>query len=330
MARFDMPLDELRQYRPQTREPADFDQFWESTLASARSVGGPVRAERVDGPVSLADLYDVTFPGYAGDPVKAWLAVPAGAREPLPTVVEYRGYGNGRGLAHDAVGWALAGLAHLRMDTRGQGAMYSVGDTPDPEGSGPAIPGMITRGIESARTYYYTRLITDAVRAVDAVRELPCTDPGRVVVTGASQGGAMTLAVAGLVDGLVAACPDVAFLCNLERAVGLTDNDPYAEVNRYLRIHRDKAEQTFTTLSYVDGVNFARRATAPALFSTGLQDQIAPPSTVFAAFNAYGAPGSAGALDKDIVVYPFNDHEGGEGAHWPLQVDFVNRHLAGA
>lgn len=330
MARFDMPLEEMRAYRPQVREPADFDKFWARTLAASRAVGGRVRAERVEGPVNLADIYDVTFPGYAGEPVRAWLAVPAGADAPLPTVVEYRGYGNGRGLAHEAVGWALAGFAYLRMDTRGQGAMYSVGGTDDPEGSGPAIPGMMTRGIESPATYYYTRLVVDAVRAVDALGQLPCTDAGRVTVTGDSQGGAMTLAVAGLVDSLVAACPNVAFLCNLERAIGLTDNDPYAEVNRYLRVHRDKVEQTFETLSYLDGVNFARRATAPALFSTGLQDQIAPPSTVFAAFNAYGAPGSAGAADKDIVVYPFNDHEGGEGFQWPRQVEFVNRHLPGA
>ena len=58
-------------------------------------------------------------------------------------------------------------------------------------------------------------------------------------------------------------------------------------------------------MSYFDGAVLARRASAPALFSVALMDQICPPSTVFAAYNAY-------AGRKDIRVYPFNDHEGGQ------------------
>jgi cephalosporin-C deacetylase len=57
-------------------------------------------------------------------------------------------------------------------------------------------------------------------------------------------------------------------------------------------------------LSYFDGVNFAKRATAPALFSTALMDATCPPSTVFGAFHAYGG-------DADITVWPYNGHEGG-------------------
>lgn len=335
MARFDLSWEELRDYRPDVRVPGDFDAFWARTLAESRAAadaGGPV-IEPADTPATAVGLFDVTFPGFAGDPIKAWLALPAGV-EPasagagLPGVVEYLGYGGGRGLAHTAVGWALAGFAFLLMDTRGQGSGWSPGDTPDPHGSGPAASGVMTRGIESPDTYYYRRLIADAVRAVDALRAVPAVDPARVSVTGTSQGGGLTLAVAGLVDGLVAACPNVPFLCHFERAVGLTDNQPYAEIRDYLRIHRDRVDQTFDTLSYVDGANFALRATAPALFSTALEDQTCPPSTVFAAFNRYGAPGSAAETDKEIVVYPFNDHEGGAESHWPRSVAFVRERLA--
>ena len=67
------------------------------------------------------------------------------------------------------------------------------------------------------------------------------------------------------------------------------------------------------TLSYFDGAVLARRATAPALFSVGLMDQTCPPSTVYAAYNAW-----AGA-DKRIVEYPFNDHEGGQALPRPRQ-----------
>ena len=41
----------------------------------------------------------------------------------------------------------------------------------------------MTRGVLDPRTYYYRRVITDAVRAVDAARSHPLVDPTRVAVT---------------------------------------------------------------------------------------------------------------------------------------------------
>jgi len=35
MALFDLPLAELRGYRPEREEPADFDAFWKRTLDEA-------------------------------------------------------------------------------------------------------------------------------------------------------------------------------------------------------------------------------------------------------------------------------------------------------
>ncbi len=208
---------------------------------------------------------------------------------PLPAVVEYNGYGGGRGLPFERLGWASAGFAYLFMDTRGQGSMWgSGGGTPDPHGTGPSSSGFMTRGIEDPADYYYRRVFTDAVRAVDAVRTLAQVDASRVAVVGASQGGGIALAAAALCDDLVAVLPDVPFLCDFPRAVGFTDRDPYQEIVRYLSVHRGADERVHRTLSYFDGATMATRATAPALFSVALMDPICPPSTVFAAFNRYG------------------------------------------
>lgn len=160
--------------------------------------------------------------------------------------------------------------------------------------------------------FYFRRLITDAVRAVDVARVLPGADPDNVTVLGASQGGGLALAAAGLSSGLAGAVIDVPFLCDIRRGVEISDSDPYQEVSRYLSVHRDHADRVFRTLSYVDGVHLGAMATAPAIFSVGLQDTVCPPSTVFAAFNAYGGPAS-------IEVYPFNGHEGGQ-AHQSRKV----------
>jgi cephalosporin-C deacetylase len=309
VAQFDMPLAEMRRYAPELAVPEDLDRFWAATLGEARAHDLGATFTPVDSGLSVVDTFDVTYAGFGGSPVRGWLHLPAGQRGRLPAVIEFVGYGGGRGLPHERVLWASAGYAQLTMDTRGQGSEWRVGDTADPDGSGePAFPGYMTRGILDPATYYYRRVFTDAVRAVEAVRAHRAVDPDRVAVTGRSQGGGISLAVAGLVEGLVAVAPDVPFLCDFPRAITLIDEDPYAEIARYLKAHRDHVERALRTLSYFDGAILGRRATAPALFSVGLMDVICPPSTVYAAFNHYGGP-------KEIREYPFNDHEGGGPFH---------------
>lgn len=317
MARFDLPESQLRTYRPDVPEPPGFDSFWRETLADARAQGTGIRRTRVTAPLELVTVEDILFPGFAGDGVRAWLVLPAGADEPLPAVVEFVGYGRGRGLPHERLHWPAAGFAQLIVDTRGQGSTSGTGgQTADPHGAGPATAGFLTRGIENPFDYYYRRVFTDAVRAVDALREVPEVDPSRIAVTGNSQGGAIAIAAAGLSEGLVGALPNVPILCDLPRVIGLTDADPHAEITRYLAVHRDATERVFDTLSYFDGVAFARRATAPALFGAALMDTIAPPSGVFAAANQWGA-------GAETIAYAWNGHEAGEGAHWVRQAEWL-------
>ncbi len=318
MPRFDLSPADLETYAPRVREPGDFDAFWADTIAESRRWDAAPELVRLNTPYRLVEIFDVTFSGFGGDPVKAWLTLPAGAEGPLPAVVEFQGYGGGRGLAGERLGWAAAGYAHLFMDTRGQGSGWgSGGDTLDPHGTGPSSSGFMTRGNEAPDTYYYRRVYTDAVRAVDAVRSLPQVDADRVAVCGASQGGGIAIAAAGLSDGIVAVMPDVPFLCHFERAVGLTDDDPYQEVVRYLAVHRGRDERVFDTLSYFDGVNMAKRADAAALYSVALMDTICPPSTVYAAYNRH-----AGST-KQIEVYTHNGHEGGQAYQFAKQVPFL-------
>ncbi|MFD3455511.1 acetylxylan esterase [Streptomyces sp. NPDC058691] len=302
----DLPEPELRTHRSTQTAPDDFDDFWDATLAAARAAAPPgaVTVEPVATGLRTVHVFDVTFPGYGGEPVRAWLRLPRGAEGPLPAVVTYVGYGGGRGHALESLLWASAGFAHFHMDTRGQGSGWSRGDTPDSGAAGPQAPGMMTRGIEDPHRYYYRRLFTDAVRAVDAVRTLPSVDAGRVAVLGASQGGGTALAVAALVPDVSALVAHVPFLCDFPRAVVITDADPYREIGRYLAVHRASAARVHRTLAYFDGVNFAARAHVPARFSAALMDEITPPSTVFAAYNAYAGP-------KAIDVWPYNGHEGG-------------------
>lgn len=322
MARFDLPLAELREYRPAVDEPADFDEFWDRTLTEARGAGGSALYTPVHTPFAHLDVFDVRFPGFGGEPIAAWLLAPRGSTG-LPGIAVFQGYGGGRGLVHEWLEWPSAGYATLVVDTRGQGSRQDDGGgTPDPHGSAPAVPGSMTRGIENPADYFYRRVFTDAVRAVDALRDHPAVDAQRIAVTGVSQGGGIALAAAGLHPGVAVCMPDVPFLCHFARAVGMTDADPYDEIVRYLRVHRGSEERVFRTLSYMDGLSFAARADAAALFSVALHDAVCPPSTVFAAHNLYRGP-------AEIVVHPFNGHEGGAAAQWPLQIAFARESLTG-
>ncbi len=309
--KFDLPLEQLREYRPQRREPEDFDAFWRSSLDEASRHPLEPKFEALDCGLVTVDSFDLTFAGFGGQPIKGWFMLPKlPKKDTLPCVVEFIGYGGGRGFPVDWLVWPSTGYAYLVMDTRGQGSGWMPGDTPDlsPGGTGPSTGAFLTQGLLDPSSYYYRRVFVDAVRAIEAAASHPAVDPLRIAASGSSQGGGIAIAVGGLSDRPAALMADVPFLSQCRRALEITDAEPYSELTKYLKVHRDQTEAVFHTLSYFDGVNFAVRAQARALFSVALMDVICPPSTVFAAYNHYAGP-------KDIRIYEYNNHEGGQSFH---------------
>jgi cephalosporin-C deacetylase len=300
----DLPLERLQQFEYQRPEPPDFDSFWATTLTEQRAVPLEPSFTKIDSELITVDVIDISFRGYGGSEVRGWLLLPAGAARPLPAVVEYLGYGSGRGHPIESLAYASAGFAHAILDTRGQGSSTRTGDTADPHGSAPSVPGFLTRGILDREEYYYRRLFVDAYRFVDVVRSHSLVDGERITATGRSQGGALTLATAGLRDDIALAVPQVVFLSAFERALQVTDANPYGELTRWLATHRTSVDEALETLAYFDAVPFARRARCPGKFSVALQDVVSPPSTVYAAYNAYGGP-------KDMTIWRYNGHESG-------------------
>lgn len=325
---FDWPIDKLRSYRPDVAGTVapDFDAFWKRTLDSARAKSWPATLQRRDTRLKTVESFDLTFAGYDGQPIRAWLNRPAGVREALPCVVHFLGYGGGRGVPEEHLLWPSAGYAQIVMDTRGQGSGWtggrgSPGETPDIAPGGEAgssqFPGMLTRGIDRADTYYYRRLFTDGAMLLAEAARLDGIDARRIVASGASQGAATALAASSLVP-VAAVLADVPFLSHVMEAIRITDALPYFELARYLKAHHGKEEAVSATLGYFDMIGFASRSDTPALYSVGLMDLVCPPRTVFAAANLHRAK-------HEISVYPYAGHEGGEFNQVLRQLAFLER-----
>ncbi len=302
---FDLPLEQLRQYRTETEEPPELDNWWQLRLAQARTQTREPGLTRYEADIyAPVEVYDAEFSGAGGDRIRAWYLRPAGADGRTPVVVKFIGYGGGRGLPIEHALLPALGYSVFVMDTRGQGGRWTTGDTGDHPGGQPGGPEnaqVMTRGIGRPEDYYYTRLFTDAAMAVDAAREL--TGAPQVAVSGSSQGGGLALAAAALVPDQVAVChADVPFLCDIQRAITLAPGAPYTEVPEFLAHQLELIPAALDTLRYVDCALLARRITARCLLSVGLMDTICPPSTVFAAYNEITA-------GKDISVHPFTGHE---------------------
>src|ERR1700683_667538 len=302
---FDLPLEQLREYRTETAEPPEFGAWWQLRLHHAKAQARPPALSRYEadiyGPV---EVYDAEFSGAGGDRIRAWYLRAAGATGQTPVVVKSIGYGGGRGLPAEHALLPALGYSVFVMDTRGQGGRWTTGATGDQQEGGPENAQVMTRGIGRAEDYSYTRLLTDAARAAETASEL--SGAPRVAVSGVSQGGGLALAAAALVPQVVAVChADVPFLCDIQRAITLAPHPPYTEIPEFLAENVELAGRALDTLRYIDCALLARRITAASLVSVGLMDDICPPSTVFAAYNEINA------ADKEIAVYPYSGHS------WP-------------
>ncbi|MBI2297840.1 MAG: acetylxylan esterase, partial [Armatimonadetes bacterium] len=216
MPSIDWPIDRLVTYQPPLTRTPDFDSFWAETLAAARTRDLDAVLEPVDYPIRDVRVHRLTFAGFGGRRVHGWYLQPRDIESrKAPVVVQYHGYSGGAGQAHLYLPWVMLGCAVVTVDTRGQG-----GGTGDEDGyPGGSIPGWMTQGILDPAGYYYRKSYTDCVRAIDFVFSRPELDTRHVCVTGGSQGGGLTLAVAGLEPRVTIAMPDVPYLCHYQRAV---------------------------------------------------------------------------------------------------------------
>ncbi|MBN1343103.1 MAG: acetylxylan esterase [Phycisphaerae bacterium] len=297
MPSIDMPLSELTEYRPPLTRSHDFDAYWSETLSESRALAYDARVALKPYPGEGVELLDVELAAFGGGTIFCKLMRPKGARS-LPAIVFYHGYSGEAPLPFGLLPWACQGFVAMGVDCRGQGGRSTDGAVYP----GGHRPGFMTQGIEDPKRYYYRYAYADCVRALDWLSEQDEVDEHRMGITGISQGGGLTLAVAGLSDRPKLAVPEVPYLCHFRRSVDVATAGPYAEISDWLRNRPEMSEQTWQTLSYVDGMNLADRIRCRTVVTVGLWDDICPPSSVYAAYNHM-------QVDKRIEVFEFARHE---------------------
>jgi cephalosporin-C deacetylase len=171
-------------------------------------------------------------------------------------------------------------------------------------------------------TYAYRGFYVDTWRGIDFLLSRPGVDPTRIGVTGASQGGGLTICTAAMRPEIRAAAAGAPYLCGYLDAIELTHTYPYEEINDYLRQHPDSRSAVEETLAYFDGLNFADLITCPIIVNIGLQDNVCPPETGYALFNTIGS------ADKRLYPYDSHGHDAGRSQHSAIMDRFFAQHLS--
>lgn len=300
---YDLPLEELRSYKPKLTKQPDFNEFWANTRRELARVPMEYCLTPIPYPAKNIEVYELRFQGMHDARITAYFAKPVG-EGPFPAVVSYHGYNWGPNALEDTVLSAFHGYVSAQMLIRGQ-----QGGSEDTLPANGHVGGWMSKGISSPETYYYRAVYMDAVRLLEIISAMNCVNRNKIAVMGGSQGGALTLAAAALTDIPCAAIANYPYLCHFRRAIDMAQEQPYLELNDYFRRNPapETEEQAMKTLSYFDLMNHAPNIQCDTFIFTGLVDLITPPSTVFAAYNHM-------TCKKDIRVYRYFGHENLVGA----------------
>lgn len=297
-------LERLEACQGKNPIPEDFDEFWAARMAEADEVTLSYEITHSEIPAfDTCAYYDLNFVGMKGASIYAKMIVPAGS-EHVPLVLQFHGYPGATRSWFEQSSFAGMGCALIAMDNPGQG-----GKSEDVGGFlGTTVSGHLIAGLDGGpENLYYVRLYQNVRILCRIVRELPRIDLSRVFVNGGSQGGGMGIACCALNPELINRASILyPFLSDFKKVFELGRDEIAYEGLRYYSRWFDpdgtKQDQGFETMGYIDTLSFAHLVRCPVLFGTGLADEVCPPETQYAVYNALTCP-------KKHVIFPDFAHE---------------------
>lgn len=265
------------QIKPTTTEPNDFMQFWNKAIESAKRI--PLDSQMTLIPeecTSTVDVYHVRFQNNKkGSYIYGMLAMPK-AEGKYPVLLSVPGAGVYKYNA--PVDIANQGFIALSIGIHGipvnlDRQVYS-------DLANGALNGYSKFGINNKDEYYYKRVFTGCLRAVDFLCSLPQYDGKNFFVRGGSQGGALSIVTAAL-DKRVKAI--AAYYPGMSDLTGWLHDRAGAKT-----IFKSKEEITpkeAENSRYYDTVNFARHLSVPVFYAFGYNDLQCAPTVVHSVYN---------------------------------------------
>lgn len=162
-----------------------------------------------------------------------------------------------------------------------------------------ALAGYQINKLDDLDQYYYKRVYLGCVRAIDFIFSMPEFDGENLAVTGGSQGGALSIVTAGLdkrVKYLAAFYPA---LCDV---TGYLEGRAGGWPHMFKNVDLSEKPNWKKVAPYYDVVNFAKQLTIPGWYSWGYNDNVCPPTSMYAAYNSIRSP-------KELYIFA-------ETAHW--------------
>jgi len=281
---------------PTVAFPDDFVQYWNKAKAEAAKV--PMDAQITPMPqfsTTKVDVFLVNLQNYKnGQRLYGYLCKPKAAGK-YPVLFSPPGAGVKQ--IQPLISYAEQGYISFNIEIHGISPLL---DKETYANISNAMGEYPQRDMDSRDGYYYKAVYLGCVRSIDLLCSQPEWDGKNVIVTGGSQGGALTIVTAGL-DKRVTCL--AAFYPALSDMTGYLHNRaggwPHLLNEQHQSINNTPAK--INTLRYYDVVNFAKQITVPGFYSWGYNDNACPPTSVFSAVNSIKAP-------KEIVITPPSGH----------------------
>lgn len=279
------------QLKPATQCPADFDEFWGNALTEARRLAlDPHRTLLPERCTETVNVYEVSFVNNRpGSRIYGILCIPVKPGR-YPALLRVPGAGV-RPYGGD-VWTASQGAITLEIGIHGIPVTMRQSVYDDLRLA--ALDGYWESNLDQPEKNFYRRVVVGAVRSVDYIASLPEWNGREVGVTGSSQGGFLSLAVAALDKRItyVAAVHDA--MCDYEIAL----QQKACGWPHYFYGVKHPDMKKVEGARYYDGVNFARRITCPGWYSFGYNDEVVPPSSAYSVYNVVTAPKTLSLYQK--------------------------------
>lgn len=174
-----------------------------------------------------------------------------------------------------------------------------------------ALNGYWLFNLDNRDTYYYRRVYLSCLRANDFLASRPMWNGQDLLVMGASQGGQLSIVTAALDPRVTALSATHPAMCDLTAPLhGRAGGWPHPfkpAADGSPSFHATPAK--IATSAYYDAVNFARRLKVPGFYIWGYNDDVCPPTSTHAAFNAITAPKVLAVEFEQAHSYPPEQHE---------------------